>query len=39
LVLGEKYYHIRARKLPNLFMEMNCVLETFVRLSGLNVIA
>jgi hypothetical protein len=32
-------YHIRARKLLNSFMEMNCVRETFVHLSGLNVIA
>ena len=31
-------YNIRARKLLNLFMEMNCVRETFIRLSGLNVI-
>ena len=32
-------YHIRARKLLNLLMEMNCVRETFIHLSGLNVIA
>ena len=31
-------YHIDARKLLNLFMEMNCVRETFIRLSGLSVI-
>jgi hypothetical protein len=31
-------YHIGARKLLNLFMEMNCVRETFIRLSGLSVI-
>jgi len=31
-------YHIHTRKLLNLFMEMNCVRETFIRLSGLNVI-
>ena len=32
-------YHIRVRKLMNLFMEMNCVRETFIHLSGLNMIA
>lgn len=37
--LGLVAYHIRARKLLNLFMEMNCVAETFIRLSGLNAIA
>jgi hypothetical protein len=31
-------YHIRARKLLNLFMEMNCG-GTFVHLSGLNLIS
>ena len=31
-------YHIHTRKLLNLFMEMNCVRETFIRLSGLSVI-
>ena len=31
-------YHIYARRLLNLFMEMNCVRETFIRLSGLTVI-